>query len=192
MGREREWEGERKERKKGRKEEKEEGREKEGRKERRGREIRHYTGCCSKKQSLASVRSPNKWGPALSGVCSAPVHLIVWPWLWWNLFLKEKGKREPWRFNSKVSSEAINDPEVGFGSKRGYFLCSPQRCHKQLWSLEREGSLGGRWREQRGWEGKCEVMAWRREMALLDSLPITARFLPVWKNTLQIEWVVAL
>lgn len=110
----------------------------EKRKEGRERQIQPCTGCCIKQPSLASIRTLTKWGSVLSGVGSAPIHLIVWPWLRWNLFLKEMGKLEPWCFSNKVTSEVINDPEVGFGSRGGYFLGSPQRCHKQRRSLERE------------------------------------------------------
>lgn len=132
---------------------KREGRRKGGRrKEERKREgqMQYCTGCCFKKQSLASVRTPTKWGSVLSCVCSAPVHLIVWPWLWWNLFLKETGKHEPWCFNRKASSKVINDPEVGFGSRGDYFLRCPQRCQEQLRSLKREK---GAWKED-GMSGK--------------------------------------
>lgn len=107
------------------------------RKEGRERKIQRCPSCCIKQPSQASIRTLTKWGSVLSGVCSAPRHLIVWPWLRWTLFLKEMGKLEPWCFNSKVSSEVINDPEVGFGHKGGYFLGSPQRCQKQRRSLEK-------------------------------------------------------
>lgn len=159
-----------------------------------GREgqLQPHTGCCFKKQSLASVRTLTKWGSVLSEVCSAPGHLIVWPWLWWNLFLKEMGKHKPWCFNSKVSCEVINDPEVGFGSRTGYFLGSPQRGHKRLRSLEREKGVweeDGMTRKDR----KTSVSwSWKGKEILLNPLPITAKLLPVWNNTLRTGWPAAL
>lgn len=158
------------------------------RKEGRERKIQHCPGCCIKQPSQASIRTLTKWGSVLSGVCSAPRHLIVWPWLRWTLFLKEMGKLEPWCFNSKVSSEVINNPEVGFGHKGGYFLGSPQRCQKQRRSLERR-AFGRKmtWAESTGRKVWGDVMEEKKEISL-NSLPITARLLPVRNDTFWTAW----